>query len=525
MLNINSLFPSSSKAKDIPASLAHSDQAFFNSILSYGSYSGRDWIVPTLTEQEFLNSDYFTNHIKNLEINNSNDLNIKKAYELLMNAYVAQQFTAINIGLDDQAQMSSMQYGFSYSYESKLGSYTAMDNLAKAIMVTSDNEDGSKTLHISFRGTDKKAKELSEFALKSYLDMSAYYDCFKPLESAILEYAKDPKNKISKIDLSGHSLGGAMVQEFFNSPLVHIFNEQYPNIAMQGFTYGSPGSKKHILYNLFPNIYHAFKHGKFLTLANNVVSNFFSQKNDDRITHYEHRGDLVPFMGKFLYQHQGKNIFLKDTSDLDIYAHHVLQGTKINTEYSLEFTKNSNNSYNLTPKPTSMYILDDAYLEKKGFFTQVKEILQTPITLFSNGFSKKHDMLRYHFNLQHHSMKLFNQLEPSMINDENQNKFLPKLTSFFNLQNILLNKIFIKNPKKLVEEKNTNSIENNKVSNTNVPQQLMEVHKNKIINQIKSTVNSKMKDHIKSTEDAFLKQNFLTNYQQNIEGSLKKNKI
>ena len=53
----------------------------------------------------------------------------------------------------------------------------------------------------------------------------------------------------------------------------------------------------------------------------------------------------------------------------------------------------------------------------------------------------------------------------------------------------------------------------------------MEVHKNKIINQIKSTVNSKMKDHIKSTEDAFLKQNFLTNYQQNIEGSLKKNKI
>ena len=469
MLNINSLFPSSSKAKDIPASLAHSDQAFFNSILSYGSYSGRDWIVPTLTEQEFLNSDYFTNHIKNLEINNSNDLNIKKAYELLMNAYVAQQFTAINIGLDDQAQMSSMQYGFSYSYESKLGSYTAMDNLAKAIMVTSDNEDGSKTLHISFRGTDKKAKELSEFALKSYLDMSAYYDCFKPLESAILEYAKDPKNKISKIDLSGHSLGGAMVQEFFNSP--------------------------------------------------------FSQKNDDRITHYEHRGDLVPFMGKFLYQHQGKNIFLKDTSDLDIYAHHVLQGTKINTEYSLEFTKNSNNSYNLTPKPTSMYILDDAYLEKKGFFTQVKEILQTPITLFSNGFSKKHDMLRYHFNLQHHSMKLFNQLEPSMINDENQNKFLPKLTSFFNLQNILLNKIFIKNPKKLVEEKNTNSIENNKVSNTNVPQQLMEVHKNKIINQIKSTVNSKMKDHIKSTEDAFLKQNFLTNYQQNIEGSLKKNKI
>ena len=59
-----------------------------------------------------------------------------------MNAYVAQQFTAINIGLDDHAQMSSMQYGFSYSYESKLGSYTAMDNLAKAIMVTSDNEDG-----------------------------------------------------------------------------------------------------------------------------------------------------------------------------------------------------------------------------------------------------------------------------------------------------------------------------------------------------------------------------------------------
>ena len=45
-----------------------SDQAFFNSILSYSSYSGRDWIVPTLTEQEFLNSDYFTNHIKNLEI-------------------------------------------------------------------------------------------------------------------------------------------------------------------------------------------------------------------------------------------------------------------------------------------------------------------------------------------------------------------------------------------------------------------------------------------------------------------------
>ena len=89
----------------------------------------------------------------------------------------------------------------------------------------------------------------------------------------------------------------------------------------------------------------------------------------------------------------------------------------------------------------------------------------------------------------------------------------------------LLNKIFIKNPKKLVEEKNTNSIENNKVSNTNVPQQLMEVHKNKIINQIKSTKKKKMKDHIKSTEDAFLKQNFLTNYQQNIEGSLKKNKI
>lgn len=112
---------------------------------------------------------------------------------------------------------------------------------AGALITTSDDPDnpGKKILNVSFRGTDpSKDASAAKYITEAYPDMEKYYhNHFIPLEYLVKEYAKDPKNNISTIDVSGHSLGGAMVHRFVESLEI----EPNLNTVNRGVTFGSPG--------------------------------------------------------------------------------------------------------------------------------------------------------------------------------------------------------------------------------------------------------------------------------------------
>ena len=95
----------------------------------------------------------------------------------------------------------------------------------------------SDALFISFRGTN----DTTGFGdvlfgtpdNNQWSDPAAHYAEFASLISAIDAYAADPNNAISKIYVSGHSLGGAMAQEFMRT---------HAGIQYEAVTFASIGS-------------------------------------------------------------------------------------------------------------------------------------------------------------------------------------------------------------------------------------------------------------------------------------------
>lgn len=133
----------------------------------------------------------------------------------------------------------------------KRGSFGAM---AGALITTSDDPDnpGKKILNVAFRGTDADEKAtMKSFVTKAYPDMEKYYhDNFIPLEYMIKEYIKDPANKISSVEASGHSLGGAMVHRFLDS----LESDKEIKTVNKGVTFGSPGYLSRINNSVAPKL-------------------------------------------------------------------------------------------------------------------------------------------------------------------------------------------------------------------------------------------------------------------------------
>lgn len=271
-----------------------SDSAFINSMLSYATYNSNLWTLTSLDKNIGDMQEKFRESFSNS----------KELYNLKLWHFLKENFTKIT---DSHFMRSTglykSSYGFDVNYEYKDGQYSALNGLAHASVITRNNPNGEgKILHVSFRGTE--FEKLPSYIQKAYLNMSAYYQNFLPLEKAILDYAKDPRNNITSIEISGHSLGGAMVQEFLKrNPKENI------DTPIQGYTFGSPGAEK-------KNFMHFLNMGhQILKRRNIVLEDFVPHKlqKDNRLHEFYHTNDPVPKIGLLGYTRKGISYNLFDT--------------------------------------------------------------------------------------------------------------------------------------------------------------------------------------------------------------------
>lgn len=85
---------------------------------------------------------------------------------------------------------------------------------AQSLLAVGETKDGEKTLILTFRGTDDSFAAFANGQAFSGDGLFHHYNAHKPLVEAALSYANDPANGIDKLIVSGHSLGGSMVDIF-----------------------------------------------------------------------------------------------------------------------------------------------------------------------------------------------------------------------------------------------------------------------------------------------------------------------
>ena len=218
----------------------------------------------------------------------------------------------------------------------KEGCYLAQDGLAAAWITKQPDADhpGKFKLNVAFRGTE--FSDLPSYFLRAYFNMSWHYAQFRPLSRALVAFAENPDNNISGISATGHSLGGAMVQEFLRD-----YPEGSTQVLIEGHTFGSPGSVKKGFYKFFAlgvqlagkvlgvflspitmNLSEASlgvaiatqsdKLYKFHTLCNFVSQKLYNKPVykdapdfDGRLKEFYHFADAVPKMGQRGYRSFG----------------------------------------------------------------------------------------------------------------------------------------------------------------------------------------------------------------------------
>lgn len=264
------------------------DNAFLNSILSNSIYTENVWTLTDIDKN-------FADIPEKLEkaLISKDDLYQLKIWHFNKHMFENLPVNSLSINRSGNFQTS---YGESIDYEFNNGHYAAYNGLSYACVVRSKHptEEGY-VLHVVFRGTE--FKKLPSYILNAYADMEAYFESFSPFNIAIKEYINNPENKIKEVQVAGHSLGGAMVQKFLQlySP------EKLPPVG--GYTFGSPGSKKHLFV-------------KFLNLSYHLLRNqtFYWEKqdtHDERLHEFYNSNDPIPKIGLLGYQRTGiiHNVF------------------------------------------------------------------------------------------------------------------------------------------------------------------------------------------------------------------------
>jgi hypothetical protein len=204
--------------------ITKTDQAFLNSILSFAVYDQNNWIFKKLKSDLSDMGSIFDDAIENKE----------KMYNLKVWHFMKNTFEKIP---DHELKIPAEKILInSYKYEThfyfKDGQYSAANGLAHASVLKSKSLDGDgEVLHLTFRGTE--FSRLTEYLKGAYLDMSAYYEHFAPLALYIRDYVNNPINNITEVHVNGHSLGGAMVQEFLKNNPPEKFAD-----PMKGFNFG-----------------------------------------------------------------------------------------------------------------------------------------------------------------------------------------------------------------------------------------------------------------------------------------------
>ncbi len=386
--------------------LLNLDKSFINAILSYSVYSDRQWAVDfndniSLEENKksFLEKSGLTNY---------QNVDLKKTYEVFLSLFSRDTFEKVTLNIPKNGQYFGFNDSeFNVSYEN--GNYVAHNNIAKASVFRSKNADGTYSLHLTFRGTDQNANGLLDYISQAYLDMEEYYKLFKPLEKAVLEYAKDPNNKISNIQVSGHSLGGAMVQAFFNSEEV-----KKENLNLNGYTYGAPGAVKNLFKKQINNLVDAVNGLTNITFGVKLIKTFKKPDIDNRITQFSHSGDLIPKIGGVAYDSIGKNVRLDDLSSNNFQEQLILNKQSIN----------ANINYQRTSGRERMTVMKNMINQHQDTF------LDKSINYLKNRFAlKHHDMLRYIFNLESHTKKFIYENDLAT-NEDYQKKYTPNFNKY-----------------------------------------------------------------------------------------------
>lgn len=295
------------------AQLKKTDEALLNSILSFSVYDKNKWMMEHIDSELSQITTIVQDAMKDKE----------KMYHLKVWHFIKNTFTKIpDYELKIPADGVELNnYNFLTKYSFKDGQYSAADGLAHASVLKSKNPNGDGyIMHLTFRGTE--FSRLFEYIKGPYLDMSAYYENFKPLEKYLKQYANDPKNQITEIQVSGHSLGGAMVQEFLknNPPMEKIIdnNDKFSQLLkdkdsffsspIKGYTFGSPGSLKKWYHKFATIAYHAIGRGFSVPIDDSP------SKTDERITQFYHGNDPVPIVGLLGYSKGGNNNRLPDVA-------------------------------------------------------------------------------------------------------------------------------------------------------------------------------------------------------------------
>jgi Lipase (class 3) len=279
------------------------DDAFVSSILSYAVYNKNRWMFDNLGKDFEAMKPNFSKAF----FNNNQEEAQEHFFDLKVWNYINNTFEKIkdsSIRIPSQS-MQLTDYSYLSQNTYKDGHFDSKHveqsfDIAHANLIKRKNPNGEGyILHLTYRGTE--FDHLWQYIKGPYLDMSAYYENFKPLEKYIKAYVSDPKNQIDELHVAGHSLGGSMVQEF----LKNNQKEDFP-IPIKGFTFGSPGSKKNVFHKFITTAYHSILRGVDLAIKE-------QPKKDIRLKEFYHSNDPIPKIGLMGYSKNGDSQDLFDT--------------------------------------------------------------------------------------------------------------------------------------------------------------------------------------------------------------------
>jgi Ca2+-binding RTX toxin-like protein len=145
---------------------------------------------------------------------------------------------ALELGLDSAGVFDGPLNQRPISWAFKDGIFIAENATAHVVF---GKVDGKNTVAIAFQGTTP-GNTLAD--LNNYDDFLEHYELFTPLVDAVEKYIQrsgySESEQIDQVWVTGHSLGGAMAQQFMQE-----FGSRDLASKLRGVTFGSPGAAAH----------------------------------------------------------------------------------------------------------------------------------------------------------------------------------------------------------------------------------------------------------------------------------------
>lgn len=160
------------------------------------------------------------------DVGNRGDLNVYDRYDVYLAQFGFDTLSSSDLGFEASEISASeitdgLDHNFSYAGDLWRNSFQRFENgtevpfpAAGAVALTAlkDNDTG-KTLHLVLRGTDADGATADGEA-GTAVGQARYYRQLEALIDQIYDYVSNPANAVTEIVVSGHSLGGSMVDLF-----------------------------------------------------------------------------------------------------------------------------------------------------------------------------------------------------------------------------------------------------------------------------------------------------------------------